>query len=302
MTQAFGSRSLFNALMAATLGAWFALGSATTDMFSTVFAADGAASPPPGQPAAASPPPVQAGAPTPDSPPTAAAQATAPTATPTEKNGGEAKAESKPLAADPPGMKRLSPKYDVWLDPVKKRIVVDGVVCLREGYLEMFACPRNTKEHESIVSVDVEPHIIHAGLLAVGAKTGTPARWQPKYEPATGTPIDITLIWTDGQGVVHRDAAEQWVRNSRTKQALDTTWVFAGSSFRDDTDARRYRADEGDFICVSNFPDAMLDLPIESSESNDDRTFEAFTEHIPPRGARVRMVLTPRLEAKAAEK
>jgi hypothetical protein len=204
----------------------------------------------------------------------------------------------KSLAKDPPGMKRLHPEFDVWIDPDKKRVVLDGVVCLREGNLEMFACLRGTKEHESVVAVETKAFIVHAALIAVGAKPGSPAKFQPQYEQATGTPIDITLIWTDEKGGVRRQAAQEWVRNSRTKAALDTTWVFGGSGFFTDetTGQQFYKAEGGDFICVSNFPDAMLDLPIESSQVNQELLFDAFTEHIPQRGTRVRLVLTPRLE------
>ena len=59
---------------------------------------------------------------------------------------------------------------------------------------------------------------------------------------------------------------------------------------------KTYLAETGDFICVSNFPSAMLDLPVESSQANEDLTYQAFTEHIPPLGTRVRMVLTPKLK------
>lgn len=108
-------------------------------------------------------------------------------------------------------MKRLSPEYDVWIDPKKKRVVMDGTVCLRQGNLEMFACLKGTKEHESVVFVDTKAFIVHAGLLAVGAKPGSPARFQPEYRPATGTPVDITLVWTDERGTVQRERAQQWV-------------------------------------------------------------------------------------------
>lgn len=206
-------------------------------------------------------------------------------------------ANAKPRTSkDPPGMMRLSPNYDVWIDPVKKRVVMDGTVCLRQGTLEMFVCLKGTKEHESVVFVDTQAYIVHAGLLAVGAKPGSPARFQPEYKPASGTPIDITCIWTDEKGTVHREPAQQWVRNFHTQKALDSTWVFAGSGFYtdDQTGKKHYLAEGGDFICVSNFPGAMLDLPVESSQANTDLLFEAFTEHIPPRGTRVRLVLTPR--------
>jgi hypothetical protein len=206
--------------------------------------------------------------------------------------------EKRPAAKDPPGMKRLMPGYDVWIDPVNKRVVLDGSVVLREGQLEMFACTRGTKEHESIVAADTKAYAVHAGLLAVGAQSGTPVQYQPEYKAATGTPVDITVIWTDKSGAIHRDRAQDWIRNVKTGKPLDSPWVFAGSGFwKDDvTGEKHYLAESGDFICISNFPSAMLDLPVESSQSNDDLLFQAFTEHIPPVGTRVRLVLTPRLK------
>ncbi len=193
-------------------------------------------------------------------------------------------------------MKRLMPEYDVWIDPANKRVVMDGTVALRDGQLEMLACIKGTKEHESILAVDTRAYAVHAGLLAVGAQVGTPVRFQPSYKPATGTEIDVTLIWTDKNGVVHRDQAQDWVRNVQTGKALEYPWVFAGSGFWQDetTGQKSYLAESGDFICVANFPSAMLDLPVESSQANESLLYQAYTEHIPPLGTRVRMVLSPK--------
>ena len=203
----------------------------------------------------------------------------------------------KILSKDPPGMKRLQPDADVWIDPKNKRVVMDGVVCLRAGTLEMLVCLKGTKEHESIIAVDTKAFAVHAALLAVGAKAGTPVRFQPKYQPATGTPVDITLIWKDEKGKEHHARAQDWIRNLRTQKPFDYNWVFAGSGFFEDEEGQKhYMAEGGDFICVSNFPGAMLDVPVESSQGTADLLFEAFTEHIPPRGTKVRLVLTPRLE------
>ncbi|MEX0978835.1 MAG: YdjY domain-containing protein, partial [Pirellulales bacterium] len=57
---------------------------------------------------------------------------------------------------------------------------------------------------------------------------------------------------------------------------------------------KSYLAESGDFICVSNFPSAMLDLPVKSSQANESLLYEAFTDRIPPVGTRVRLVLTPK--------
>ncbi|MCP3692396.1 MAG: hypothetical protein GY917_09400, partial [Planctomycetaceae bacterium] len=64
------------------------------------------------------------------------------------------------------------------------------------------------------------------------------------------------------------------------------------------TGKRHYYGDGGDFICVSNFPSAMLDLPVESSQANSSLTFVANTENIPPMGTPVRLVLMPRIAKK----
>jgi hypothetical protein len=42
----------------------------------------------------------------------------------------------------------------------------------------------------------------------------------------------------------------------------------------------------------------MLDLPVESSDTNSELLFDALTDNIPPKGTKVRLVLTPRLEKK----
>lgn len=208
----------------------------------------------------------------------------------------DSKPAARPLSKDPPGMKRLMPEYDVWIDPKNKRVVMDGTVCLREGQLEMFACPKGTKEHESIVAVDTKAYAVHAGLLAVGAEAGTPVEFQPTYKPATGTEIDVTIVWRDAEGKVHRERAQDWVKNVKSGKAMTYPWVFAGSGFWTDevTGIKHYLAETGDFICVSNFPSAMLDLPVASSQSNEELLYEAYTDHIPPLGTRVRLVLTPK--------
>ena len=68
----------------------------------------------------------------------------------------------------------------------------------------------------------------------------------------------------------------------------------AGSAFwTDPADGREYyQADGGDLICVSNFPTATIDLPIESSQSNEALLFEVFKERVPKRETAVEMILS----------
>ncbi len=201
----------------------------------------------------------------------------------------------------PPDAKQLDPKQPVWIDEGRTRVMVDGKVVLREGVLEMFACPAGTKEHEAVVAVDAKAYLVHTGLLLVGAEEGTPVRFQPEYKPPTGTEIEVVVHWT-AEGKPHQARAQDWVRNVNTKQAMDLPFVFAGSGFWTDPDSgkQHYLADAGDFICVSNFGAAMLDVPAPSSASNGELWFEPFTEHIPPAGTEVRLVLTPKKVQKEA--
>jgi hypothetical protein len=200
-------------------------------------------------------------------------------------------------------MKRLLPDSDLWIDAKNKRVVMDGVVCLNKGSLEMFACLLHTKEHESIVAVDTKAHAVHAALIAVGAKPGTPVQYRPEFKPPTGTEIDIAVIWTDDKGKVHHERAQEWVRDVKTGKVMQSPWVFAGSGiWKDETTGKEhYMAEGGDFICVSNFPSAMLDIPVESTDTNAGLVFDAFTDHIPPVGTRVRLVLAPKLNADKAK-
>jgi hypothetical protein len=227
-----------------------------------------------------------------------------------------------PKLPEPQGAKRLSPEYDVWLDPKEKAVLIDGQISLREGMLEMFACIRNTKEHESIVSANTRAYLAHAALLALGAEPGTPVRYverhvtmtgiwyfdiglkmmvprlPPIYVPPMGTEIEVLVRWGDAKGVEHTARAQDWIRDIGTNKSMTHPFVFAGSTFWVDpeTGKRFYQAEGGDFICVSNFSTAMLDIPVESSQANTQLAFEAFTERIPPLGAPVRLVLKPKLK------
>jgi hypothetical protein len=194
-----------------------------------------------------------------------------------------------------PRLIRLSKDHPIWIDPQRKLVVVDGEIAMREGALEMFACPKGTKEHESVIAVQSTGQLMHAGLLAVGATAGHPVRFDPEYTPATGSVIEVWVLWQDDQGN-HRVRAQDWIKNVKTDQPMEHPWVFGGSGFWTDetTGEKHYHADAGDLICVSNFSTAMLDLPIESSQANDALLYAAFTERIPPRGTKVRLVLSPR--------
>lgn len=194
-----------------------------------------------------------------------------------------------------PELRRLSKTDDIWLDPARKELVVGGTIALAEGVIEVFACPKGSKEHESIVATRCPARLVHAGLLALGMEPGSPVSFDPEYRPAVGPKVSVRVRWKDADGRQRERPAQEFIRNTKTGRELEAEWVFAGSAFwRDPADGtEHYQADGGDMICVSNFPTAMLDLTIESSESNAALLFEAFPERVPPRGTDVELILAP---------
>ncbi|MGI8982527.1 MAG: YdjY domain-containing protein [Pirellulaceae bacterium] len=212
--------------------------------------------------------------------------------------------KNEPANADNSGLKKITKDHAVYLDLKRKAVVIDGEVCLREGQLEMFACPKGTKEHESVVSLNCTAEQVHAALLAVGAKPGTTVKFDPEYKPATGPIIDVLILWLDEKGEKHKVRAQEWVKYAKTEKEMPFDWVFAGSGFWTDEDTGKvhYMANSGDLICVSNFNTATLDLPVESSQANASLLFTAFTERIPPRGTKIRVVLIPRAKKEADAK
>jgi len=197
---------------------------------------------------------------------------------------------------------RMNPTAELWIDRENRRVVVGGRICFREGYLEMFACPAGTKEHESVVAANSSARLVHACLLALDANPGTTVSWDPEYKPATGPVIDIELHWiADGKEVKRK--AQDMVLDMKTNQAMTQEWVFGGSrSFVEtSTGEEFYAGDGGEFICLSNFTTATIDIPVPSSDSVNDLMFAANSENIPPLEHRVLMYLKPRVDPKKSD-
>ena len=185
-----------------------------------------------------------------------------------------------------------------------RRVIVPAKVVLREGQLEGLLTRKGTKEHEYILAADADARMIHAGLIAAGAKPGKPVQFDPKYVPASGSEIKITLRYKKDKETVTVPARE-WIRSSKTKKPLDINWVFGGSlevpDF-DDPTKKLYLANQGDLVCVCNMETAMLDLPVPSPTALEERVFTADAAKIPPVGTEVEIILEVVPEKKDKEK
>ncbi|MDA7978900.1 MAG: YdjY domain-containing protein [Pirellulales bacterium] len=194
------------------------------------------------------------------------------------------------------GMAAPFEKADVWVDLEKKKIVMAGRVCQSAGFLEFFATLRGYQEHEAIVTVRTKSSFIHGLLLAIGVEPGRPVQYRPEFRAAEGPEINVTVYWTDKDGKRQSAKAQDWIRNAETGKAMEHPFVFAGSKFVSTGEGQpeHYTADDGYLICVSNFPTAMLDLPIASTDSNARLMFEAFEGRVPAVGTEITVVLEPK--------
>ena len=204
---------------------------------------------------------------------------------------------------------------------VQERCVdVEGSVCLHRGVLELVACTQGTKEHESIVAMEAKAMHVHAALLLLGAKPGSPATRQPVGDqdgrwfdvPPRGGPVDVFLVFTDNQGKSVEQPISDFIapsnRKSRDLDSADTparfpthTFLFAGSVLSGDGPGpRRYLSDEsGNVISLATFGDELLCLPAIHSQANEALLWQVNATNLPAVGSKVTLRLRPHVQPAA---
>ena len=201
---------------------------------------------------------------------------------------------------------------------------VESSVCLHRGALELVACTKGTKEHESIVAIEAKPMHIHAALLLLGAKPGRPATRQQLGDqagrwidvPPSGGPVDVFLVLKDKEGTLVEHPISDFIapssRRSDDSASADQearfpthTFLFAGSVlYGDGPGPRRYLSDEsGNVISIATFGDELLCLAAIHSQDNDALMWQVNATNLPAVGSNVTLRLRPHIvsAAKAAE-
>lgn len=201
---------------------------------------------------------------------------------------------------------------------------VDSAVCLHRGALELVACTPGTKEHESIVRIEAKPMHIHASLLLLGAKPGSPARRQQLEDqaarwidiPPSGGPVDVFLVLEGKAGQIVEHPISDFIAASSKRfdgsaspdqeaKFPTHTFLFAGSVlYGDGPGPRRYASDQsGNVISLSTFGDELLCLPAIHSQDNEALVWQVNATNLPAVGSNVTLRLRPRIlpAAKAAQ-
>lgn len=196
---------------------------------------------------------------------------------------------------------------------------VDSAVCLRQGLLELIACTKGTKEHESIVVVHARPMHVHLALLLLGARNGSPARRKPTNEegtrwidvPPSGDPVDVYLVLKSKEGKPVERPISDFVapaeRETDRKAGAGTgspaeapkfphTFLFAGSLLRQrGPGPRKYLCEaSGNVISVVTFGDELLCLPGIQGQESGSLMWRVDATDLPALGTKVTLRLRPR--------
>ena len=229
--------------------------------------------------------------------------------------GGEQVPELSPGAEE--ALRKLN-LPGIKLNLKERCIDVNATVCLHEGLLELVACTKGSKEHESILSIAARPMHIHAAMLLIGAKPGTPAmrkardeartRWV-SVEPA-GDPISVSLVFPDSKGKPQEHPISKFISPAQpdeivgvlTKKKLETfpaSFLFAGSHLVEDGPGpKKYVCEQsGNVISISTFGDELLCLPGIHGHQNDGLSWQVNPEGLPKIGKRVILRLRPKAKA-----
>ncbi|MFC1714496.1 YdjY domain-containing protein [Candidatus Poribacteria bacterium] len=174
------------------------------------------------------------------------------------------------------------------LDLNSKTITMSGEVNMSYGLIELLACTRIGKLHESALVMDVQPIHLQTALILLGLEYGGGMRYQGDPLTPKGDRVRIWVEW-DANNQTERHRAEELVFDRVKQSQMESTdWVFTGS--RMNNGAFMAQA-VGTLITTFRDPDAIIDNPL--PEGADDTVYIVNSQVTPPKGTDIRMIITP---------
>ncbi|MSR69185.1 MAG: hypothetical protein EXS17_02425 [Phycisphaerales bacterium] len=196
----------------------------------------------------------------------------------------------------------------------RNEVIIRAQVAARIGWMEQIVCKAGTREHESLLVVEVAPRIIHAALLALGCEPGSPGTWQEsspendgvsafELKPPTGSRLDVLVRYTRDGALIEVPVSD-WLRSeSPSGESIAFSrdrFVFAGSHVRPNPPSlgpgEHYVADHtGSVVGLVTFGDEVIALAdvIPDRVEVAPALWEAYTQQIPPEGTDVELIIRP---------
>ena len=176
---------------------------------------------------------------------------------------------------------------NAFLNMSKGTITLNGWVNMSEGVIELLACGKRGKTHESVFVLDVEPYHLQVALLMLGLEPGGGLQYQGDPRTPKGDSLFVYVSWEKGDGNHIRVRGEQVVYNIKEKRPMTATaWVFSGLRFIDNTFMASVSQS---YITTFHDPDTIIDNPL--STGGDDTLYEANKFLLPPPNTPVKVEL-----------
>ena len=174
----------------------------------------------------------------------------------------------------------------VLVDPSNHCVLVQGYINQTNGLVELLACGKEGKVHESVLVLKASPLDLNIGLLLLGLKvTSRPTETGVWAKPG-GPQLDLWVEW-QASGKPQRCRAEEFVFNEKTGRALpETPWIYTGSV----VEHGYFRAlSEDSHIATYWDPWALINLPLPCGA--DDHILSANEKMVPALGTPVQLRL-----------
>lgn len=223
----------------------------------------------------------------------ASAGAAEPVAAPSAPGAGAAAAPVPGEAAPTPvemladGAARIG---GITVDPRTRAVAFPATLNagLTAGVLEVIIATPKGRLHEALVQADISPLTLQSCLYLLKLSNG------PRLTDSTGRRgdlLDIDLEYTAADGKVVREPVENWIRDTRTGEALQRLgWVFTGTTLRDGV----FLAEAEGNICI-NYSVGSTILDSADPQSADDTIHALEPSRTDPKpGAAVRVIITAR--------
>ena len=184
---------------------------------------------------------------------------------------------------------------NVLVDINKREVTVTGEINIvsSDTIIELFACGKLGKTHESMLMLDAEPLHIQLALLRLDMEAGMNLTVQGDPHDPQGDPAELWVTWErSGETIRHR--AEELVWNVPEDRPMQQThWVFTGGRVINNQFTPQLFHN---VIATYRDPDSLFNHPLPGGK--DDRTYHVNTNLLPPKGTKVKVIIHPTRQAR----
>ena len=209
----------------------------------------------------------------------------------------------------------LTPFPHIAVNLTERIVEIDGFAAIDVGWLEQVMCTPGTREHESLVVTSARPSEIHAALLLAQFEPGSPGAWswddeneRVRLHSPKGERIDVFVRYENSEGEQIEEPVRTWIRDHLGRHDFPgDSWVFCGSRLAENPPesggGEYYIADySGSVIGLVTFGDEVIGWSkvLSDQEAVQPPEWEVNTDHVPPPGTEVTVILKPTEDQKTS--